>query len=129
LDVEEGAGVADFNAALFGTGGLVLAVPPGPVQTVGETVAIAWTPSLQSARALRSAVPLLRLARRVIILTNADNRQADPAAVAAYLDCHGIACESQPFRTPTLTAPGPGRALPDALTAPGPHPPVTGPFP
>ena len=119
LDSKEGAAVADFNAALFGTGGLVLAVPPGPVETVGETVAVAWTPSPQSARALRSAVPLLRLARRVIVLTNADNPRADPVAVAAYLDCHGIPCESQPFRTATLTARGRGRALLDALKASG----------
>src|SRR5215470_9089035 len=119
LDSEEGTEVADFNAALFGTGSPVLAVPPGPVEAVGQTVAVAWTPSLQSARALRSAVPLLRVARRVIVLTNGDNPQADPAAVAAYLDCYGISCESQPFRTATLTARGRGRALLDALKASG----------
>jgi hypothetical protein len=65
----------------------VLAVPPGPVESVGGTVAVAWTPSPQSARALRSAVPLLRLARRVIVLTTADNPRADPAAsrpISAY---------------------------------------------
>jgi nucleotide-binding universal stress UspA family protein len=119
LGSEEGAEVADFNAALFDTGGLVLVVPPRPVPTVGETVAVHWTPSLQSARALRSAVPLLRQAKRVIVLTNADNPEADPAAVAAYLDCHGIRCESQQFRTATLTARGRGRALLDALKASG----------
>src|SRR5690349_24144177 len=88
LGSEEGAEVADFNAALFDTGGLVLVVPPRPVETVGETVAVHWTPSPQSARALRSALPLLRTAKRVIVLTNADNPEADPEAVAAYLDCH-----------------------------------------
>jgi nucleotide-binding universal stress UspA family protein len=119
LDSEEGAAVADFNAALFGTGGLVLAVPPGRVDSVGETVAVHWTPSLQSARALRSALPLLGRARRVIVLTNADKPQADPAAVAAYLDCHGIACESQPFRTANLTGRGRGRALLEALKVSG----------
>ena len=116
---EQGAAVANFNAALFETGGLVLAVPPGRVETVGETVAVAWTPSQQSARALRSAIPLLRQARRVIVLTNADNPQADPAAVKSYLDCHGIPSESQSFRTASLTARGRGRALLAALKTSG----------
>lgn len=119
LGSEEGDAVADFNAALFGTGGLVLAVPPGRVETVGETVAVAWTPSMQSARALRSAVPLLRLARRVIVLANADNPKANPVAVAAYLDCHGIPCDSRPFHAAALTARGRGRALLEALKACG----------
>jgi nucleotide-binding universal stress UspA family protein len=114
LSSTEGAEVMDFNAALFGTGGPVLITPPRAVECVGHTVAVVWSNSVQSARALRSSVPLLRVASRVVVLTNADNPQADPAEVVRYLDCHGVRCESNPFPGKNLTARGRGRALLEA---------------
>ena len=95
LTEREGSKVADFNTAVFGTGTPVMITPPAAMATVAETPAVVWNASLPSARAIRSAVPLLRIAKKTTILSSADNPHADPSALARYLDCYGIKCEVQ----------------------------------
>jgi nucleotide-binding universal stress UspA family protein len=71
----------------------VLAVPPASRGVaLGGPVLVAWDGSQESALALRAAMPLLRLASAVNILTveekNPDLRGRD---AAVYLDRHGVA--------------------------------------
>jgi nucleotide-binding universal stress UspA family protein len=114
LTEREGSKVADFNTAVFGTGAPVMITPPAAMATVAETPAVVWNASLPSARAIRSAVPLLRIAKKTTILSSADNPHADPSALARYLDCYGIKCESATFRTDKLTARARGRSMLEA---------------
>lgn len=120
ISSEEGPEVLAFNTALFETGGPVLVTPPdGHDGPVGEHVAVAWSPSPQSARAVRSAMPLLRGAKKVTILTNSANKDSDPAPLVAYLGHDGIAAEAQSFSGAKLTARGRGRAMLAALASSG----------
>jgi nucleotide-binding universal stress UspA family protein len=111
LTEQEGSQVMDFNTAVFGTGGPVMITPPKTAATVGDTVALVWGASIPSARAIHSAIPLLRVAKRNVILSSEANPNADPSALAGYLDCYGIKCDAMTFKTSSLTARGRGRAL------------------
>ncbi|HEX4568799.1 MAG TPA: universal stress protein [Dongiaceae bacterium] len=102
---------ADFNTAVFGTGGPVMITPPGMPATTGERPAVVWNASIPSARAIRSAITLLRIAKETTILSSADNPDADPSALARYLDCYGIKSTPRTFRTDSLTARARGRSL------------------
>jgi nucleotide-binding universal stress UspA family protein len=119
LTEREGSRVADFNTAVFGTGGPVLVTPPTAVATIAERPAVVWNSTVPSARAIRSAIPLLRLAERTTILSSADNPDADPSALAGYLDCYGIRTERQTFKTDSLTGRARGRALLEAAAGVG----------
>ena len=112
ISSEEGPEVLAFNTALFDTGGPVLVTPPESRDgTIGEHVAVAWSPGPQSVRAVRSALPLLREAKTVTIVTNGANPEADPAPLATYLARNGIGTQSQSFSGAKLTARGRGRAM------------------
>ncbi len=112
ISSEDGPEVLAFNTALFDTGGPVLVTPPNGLSgTSGEHVAVAWSPGIQSARAVRSAIPLLRKAKTVTIVTNSDNSESDSVPLAAYLLSNGIDAQSHSFSGAKLTARGRGRAL------------------
>lgn len=81
-----------FDSLLSGGGRPMLMVPPGaPAKTGGAVVA--WNGSLQSARALGAAIPLLRASGgEVAILCVAErNRRAVASEAVEYLRWHGIA--------------------------------------
>ena len=84
------------------SGGPVVVVPhAGTFPTVGRRVLIAWNASAQSARAVRDALPLLRKAEAVTILTlNPGSRRGNEvdrpgARIAAYLAHHGVAAKAR----------------------------------
>lgn len=88
-----------ITPALFDTGRPVLIIPPTHDGITREfkdkIVALAWNGSLQSARALYNAIPLLGRAEKLYILTvekhgHAHDR-ASEAALMDYLRVHGIA--------------------------------------
>lgn len=106
---EEGPHVAALNAALFETGAPVLVTPPTAPETIGEAVVVVWSATAQSARALRSAIPILQRARTVWVLTNVANPQAP--GLAAYLRSYDIAVEARTFSSAKQTARGRGRAM------------------
>lgn len=66
----------------------------------GRPAAVAWDGSLQAARAVRAAIPLLRDASKVAILQNPDEldltpgTQADPKRLERYLGARGVATEA-----------------------------------
>jgi nucleotide-binding universal stress UspA family protein len=89
----------DFNeAAVIGSGRPASLVPyTGWKSTLGRTVAIAWKPSRESARAVSAALPLLCKAERVHVL--AWDEPAPPSVsghrldLASWLHLHGVEAE------------------------------------
>lgn len=81
---------------VIGSGRPVLIVPyVGRFATVGERVLVAWNGSAQAARAVNDALPLLKTAKRVMVLTAnpAHGRRVEGADIARHLARHGIAAE------------------------------------
>jgi nucleotide-binding universal stress UspA family protein len=96
----EGAGgdPRTLEAAMFDTGRPVLMVPPGPRGSLGAKIALAWNDSRESARAAAAALPLLRKAGRVVILSaRRGDTDAKPSQLARYLALHGIEAETWAF--------------------------------
>lgn len=61
---------AAFEGALFKSGRPVLLIPPKwRGETLGQNVVIAWKPTREAARAVADAMPFLRAAKKVTVLT------------------------------------------------------------
>lgn len=86
-----------FEDALLASGRPVLMVPDTPFLSRTDTVLIAWNDSVQSARALAGALPLLRDRKWVKLVTVLDEAgqevMLDP--IRAYLQRHGILAETE----------------------------------
>lgn len=81
-----------LDAAVFDTGRPVLIVPSGPAAPIGEHAAIGWNGTAYSARAVYSALPLLKKAKKVsIVAIGEDDKAAPAAALAGYLARHEVA--------------------------------------
>jgi nucleotide-binding universal stress UspA family protein len=80
--------------------------------SVGGVVAVAWDGGKEASRAVRTAIPLLEKAEKVVILTApaAASRQFDPSGLQAYLDARGLKSEIQSLE-------GAGDAAPRLLKA------------
>ncbi|HUN49464.1 MAG TPA: universal stress protein [Candidatus Sulfotelmatobacter sp.] len=75
----------------------VLVVPyAGSFAGIGRRVLIAWNDSREASRAVRDALPLLRRAAQVMLLTvnPAADQQIPGAEIAAYLAHHGVTVEA-----------------------------------
>ncbi len=81
-----------MEAALMDTGRPMLLAPPDVGAHVGRSIAVAWEGSTEAARAVAAALPLLRLAEKVTIITaTAGSAVAlSPEALAEGLAWHGI---------------------------------------
>ena len=78
---------------LFQSGGPAIVFPAGAEPSALDTVAVAWDAGRASARALRDALPVLKRARRVVILSVTDDKEiaSDAGAdAAAFLAAHGV---------------------------------------
>jgi nucleotide-binding universal stress UspA family protein len=82
-----------FNAALFETGRPVLVAPLQTVQSIGRTIAIAWSGSAEASRAVAAALPFIERADASVILSIASDDTAGTAGteLADYLAWHGLA--------------------------------------
>ena len=81
-----------LDAAVFDTGHPVMIVPTGPAAPIGDKVAIAWNGTAYSARAVGSALPILKTAKQVtIVAIGEDDKVVPAAALASYLARHDIA--------------------------------------
>jgi nucleotide-binding universal stress UspA family protein len=80
------------ETALFESGRPILLAPPKPPSSLGETIIIAWNGSTETARAVAFAMPFLRRARRVMVLSAEGGMVPGPSAeeVARSLACEGI---------------------------------------
>lgn len=95
-DRSEVPSLLTLNAALMESGKPLLLVGPQVPETIGSRVAIAWNGSAEAGRAVGNALPLLKRAGSVLVLSiGEDERTNDVSAgeLANYLAWHGIKAE------------------------------------
>jgi nucleotide-binding universal stress UspA family protein len=81
-----------LESALFESGRPVLIAPPTSPQSLGRNILVAWNRSTEQARTTAFAMPLLRLAERITILTVEGATVAGPSGeeMARKLKLNGI---------------------------------------
>lgn len=83
-----------LEALLTDTGRPLVVVPPGRTVFSGERILVAWDESTRAARAVADALPFLKAAKAVTILTVHGEKQLANAVpgtdLARYLSRHGI---------------------------------------
>ncbi len=81
-----------LEAALFESGRPVLMAPPGVPKSVGDNILVHWNASTETARIIYDALPLLKLAQKVTMLSVEGNKVPGPLPeqMLAYLAAHGI---------------------------------------
>ena len=101
-----------IEAALFETGRPVLIAPPSPSQRMGEKILIAWNGSTEQARTTAVAMPLLKKASHVVVLTVQGGTVPGPTGeeLARYLHRNGVLCEP-------ITVQPEGRSTGEAILA------------
>lgn len=87
-----------LDAILFDTGRPVLILPTKPLPAVGNSVTVAWNGSSQAASAVAAALPFLRLAKQVTILTAGPvNPYASTESLIDYLARHDVQAATKTF--------------------------------
>jgi nucleotide-binding universal stress UspA family protein len=88
----EGPRTSTFEAALFESGRPVLIAPPSAPQNLGQSVAIAWNRSAETARTVAFAMPLLMRAKKLTVFAIRGGSVAGPDGeqLAANLRRHGL---------------------------------------
>jgi len=92
-----GGRMAALENALFESGRPVLMAPPSPPTSLGQTVVIHWNASTEVCRAISMAMPILRKAKRVIVLGVEGSMVPGPSGRDAimHLECHDIAASEK----------------------------------
>ena len=111
LSNENGPEASNLNAAIFDTGRLVLLIPPNAANKPVEKAAIAWNGSVQTARAIKSSLPLLKTAKKIVLLTGNGMDKVAIDLLVEYLAAYDLKPEVQTYRSDRLTARARGRAL------------------
>jgi nucleotide-binding universal stress UspA family protein len=98
----EVAAMITLNAALMACGRPLLLCPAEPVPLPGTNVCIAWNGSAEAARAVAFAMPFLREAASVTILTVAEHAGGPTPAgdLETYLAWNGITASSTIIQAP-----------------------------
>ncbi len=96
---EDVASAEALHAVLFDSGRPVLLSPFTRPVTIGRRIAVAWNGLSNAAAALGSAMPLIRGAEAVRILTSSEYFRRGPTApeVAHYLAHHGVTADIGQF--------------------------------
>jgi nucleotide-binding universal stress UspA family protein len=89
--------MSTLETMLFESGRPVLMAPPTPPQSLGEVITIAWNRSSETARAVAMAMPILKQAKRVVVLgvKGTPVPGPGPEELAQMLARHGIPTESR----------------------------------
>jgi nucleotide-binding universal stress UspA family protein len=90
---DEGVLLDTLEGALIDSGRPLLIPPAAPLTAVPETIAIAWKPSPQAARALTAASPFLQIAKQIVILIVGEDQRApeeEADRLMAGLRWHGL---------------------------------------
>jgi len=84
-----------LESALFESGRPVLIAPPSPPRSLGSHILVAWNSSTEQARTMADAMPFLRMAERVTIVTVEGSSVAGPSAeqMTRSLAMNGVAAE------------------------------------
>ena len=100
----KGSRMTTLEAALFESGRPVLLAPPSPRPEMGTNVLIAWNCSTEQARATAFAMPLLKRASRVVVLT-VEGGAAVPGPTGQQL-CRYLQLSGVPARSLTVSLDG-----------------------
>jgi len=73
---DEGVSMETLEGALIESGRPVFIPPAAPLTALPETVAVAWKPAREAARAVTGASPFLAIAKQIVILTVAEDQRA-----------------------------------------------------
>ncbi|MBM3489354.1 MAG: hypothetical protein FJX68_02725 [Alphaproteobacteria bacterium] len=111
LKRETGAEADLLNAALFETGRPVLLLPTTMLALPFARPVLAWNGTAMNARAIRSALPLLRPTGNAVLLVGSGAGKANPEPLLEYLQAAGVTAEVRSYASERLTARGRGRAL------------------
>ena len=91
---------AAFETVLMGARRPVLTLPGGAPVSWGRNVLIGWSGSLEAGFALMSALPLLKSAQSITILSNTLPDDVPPASeVVSFLALHGLTAGTATFET------------------------------
>lgn len=95
-----GPGPEILLSALLHSGKPVLVLPQTPLPVVGQRILIAWNQSVEAARAVSAALPLLQQASAVHICSCGPETNLGPKSVhlAQYLTYWGVKCRRQTTR-------------------------------
>jgi nucleotide-binding universal stress UspA family protein len=104
--------MATIEAGLFEAGRLVLIAPPAAPQSMGDNILVAWNCSTEQARTNALAMPLLKRASRVVVLTVQGGTVPGPTGeqLARHLQRNGVRCEA-------ITVSPQGRSTGEAILA------------
>jgi hypothetical protein len=87
-----------IETLLLGSGRPIMIAPASPPLSVTGTIVVGWKETPEAARALGAAMPLLKLAQRVVRVNISEEPDASPPELkhlADRLAWHGIAAESR----------------------------------
>jgi nucleotide-binding universal stress UspA family protein len=89
-----------LHAVLFNSGRPVLLAPERCPKSIGERICVAWNGTAESASGVAAALPWLKLAKAVRVLTALGYQRRGPPAqeLAPYLSLHGVAAELATFQ-------------------------------
>ena len=87
-----GARMTALEAALFDSGRPVLMAPPVPLKSFGQNILIHWNASTETARVIFMALPILRKAKRVTLLSVEGHVVPGPSSKDAlgHLEVNGV---------------------------------------
>ena len=89
VSASEGPDVALLSAALWEGRIPVLVLPTTPIKPQLSTVVLAWNRTAAAAHALRAALPLIRSAQRLVVLSREGASAEDPE-LKTYLAAEGV---------------------------------------
>ncbi len=104
---DQGVSIDTIEAALVGSGRPVLIVPATPLVSLPETVVIAWKAAPEAARAVTAAMPFLSKAKRVLIVTVAEEQglsDVEAARLMTTLGWHGLNASTRHLQPDRLGA-------------------------
>jgi nucleotide-binding universal stress UspA family protein len=96
----KGSRMGTLEAALFESGRPVLIAPPSPPQQIGTNALVAWNCSTEQARTIAFAMPILKRAARVVVLT-VEGGAAVPGPTGQQL-CHYLQLSGVPAKPLTV---------------------------
>ena len=96
----KGSRMGTLEAALFESGRPVLIAPPSPRPQMGTNALVAWNCSTEQARTIAFAMPILRRASRVVVLT-VEGGAGVPGPTGQQL-CHYLQLSGVPAKPLTV---------------------------
>jgi nucleotide-binding universal stress UspA family protein len=98
---DQGVSIDTVERALLGSGRPLLIPPLSGLAALPETIVIAWKAAPEAARAVTAAMPLLHLAKRIVIVTVAEERgpsDDESARLVTTLRWHGLDASARHLR-------------------------------